>query len=194
MASDARQQYAEDITFVRQAVESRNRLHYGSVAVAVLWGIMIMIGFALSDFNYRLVPWFWTLGGTAAALLTWRMDYRAVRATGVTEHGQRLRNAMHWPIIFVAAVPIFLMVSKYQLPSSSIGPLFALISGIVWYLGGVNLDRRFLAPGAMMIIGSGLIPYLGPYPWTMLGVATGLVLILSAFWMRSNDVETKTTH
>ena len=192
MTADSHQQYAEDVSFIRHTIEHRDRTHNSPMAIAVLWAGILIVGFALIDFNRHLVPWFWAIASPAGAILSAKIGYRAVLATGVTERGQGMRHAMHWPVVFLASGAVLAIVTTHQLPPAVYGPLFTLISGIVWFLGGVHLDRRFLAPGAMLIIGSAVVNHLGPYPWTILGLAIAIALITSAIWMRPGNAETDT--
>jgi hypothetical protein len=61
------------------------------------------------------------------------------------------------------------------------GQLLILISGIVYYLGGVHFDRRWMAPGLVMMAGAVLLTFLPRGGWTLVGVLTFLSLVIS-FW------------
>ena len=45
------QKFEEDVAFVREAVEKRDRMQYNSIAIAVLWAIILATGYALNDFR-----------------------------------------------------------------------------------------------------------------------------------------------
>jgi len=62
----------------------------------------------------------------------------------------------------------------------------------VCFFAGLHLDRRFIWPGVLLVAASGAVDYMGPYPWTTVGVVMAVTLIASALWMKPKDVEAKT--
>ena len=177
----------EDIAFVREAVESRDRTHYRSIAIAVLWAVILATGHALSDFYPHYSPLFWCTATPVGYLLSFRMAAREARAAGVANRRKRARFGLHWGSLFVVIFFVIFIALSHRLEHSVMSQFITLTAGTTCFLAGLHLDRRLLAPGIVTILGAPAVDFLAPYPWTVVGLAIAASLIVSATWMKPRD-------
>ena len=191
MNADTSQKLQDDLNFVRGAVEELQKRRYGSIALAALWAVIIGVGFTLNDFNQRAAGWFWMIGPFVGFFLSGWIGYRAELMSGA-ESRDGWKHGLHWGSIFVLCGAVLSIALVRELDGEVVGQLFTLITGAVYFLGGVHLDRRFLWPGVLLVIGSAAIDYIHPYPWTVVGIATAVALVASALWMKPKHDEAQT--
>ena len=94
--------------------------------------------------------------------------------------------------IFFGGVAVISIAVAHRLDGWVIAQLFALLSGAVFFLGGLHLDRRTLWPGVLLICGAAAVDHIQPWPWTTVGLATSAALVASALWMKPRDEEAVT--
>lgn len=174
----------EDIAFVREAVEKRDRTHYRSIAIAVLWAVILATGHALNDFYPHYSPLFWCTATPVGYLLSFRIAAREARATGVVNRRKRATFGLHWGSLFVAIAIVLFIALPNGLEHSLISQFITLTAGMTCYFAGLHLDRRLLVPGVVMVLCAAAVDYLVPYPWTIVGLAIAASLIVSAIWMK----------
>lgn len=176
---------AEQLRYVRDAVETRDRPRDPSLPLAVLWAALTTAGFALVDLRPAWVVWYWLIVGPLGMVASAWLGRRAARATGVLRRRREAwKHLLHWGLMFPAWAVVIALAVENRLSGQVVGQTMVLVIGLVWFLGGLHLDRRFLAPGALLIVGAALLPYLPLMPWTLLGASTGAALIASAAWVR----------
>ncbi len=183
------QKFEEDVAFVREAVEKRDRMQYNSIAIAVLWAIILATGYALNDFRPEVSHLFWPIATFIGFLLSFWIANRAMRARGITKRGGGAKYGWHWGSLFVV-IPVVVFIGVRHgmaLEPLLINQFITLIVGITCYFAGLHLDRRFILPGIVHIVGAPAADYLAPYPWTMVGLAIAASLIISALWMKPHD-------
>ena len=183
------QKFEEDVAFVREAIEKRNRMQYNSIAIAVLWAIILATGYMLNDFRPDISHLFWPIASFIGFLISFWIAKRAMRARGISRRGVRTKYGWHWGSLFVV-IPITVLIALRHglaMEPLAINQFITLIVGITCYLAGLHLDRRFLLPGIVHIVGAPAVDYLAPYPWTMVGLAIAASLIISALWMKPNE-------
>ena len=185
------QKLEEDVSFVRQAVEQREEGQYRELGVIVLWAVIIAVGYTLNDFAVEYSPLFWTIAPVVGFLASYGLGARQEKKEGVHRPGLGRRHALHWCTIFFAGVAVISIALSHRFDGPVIGQLFVLISGVVFFLGGLHLDRRTLWPGVLLICGAVAIDHIQPYPWTIVGWATAVGLVVSALWMKPKDEEVK---
>ena len=142
----------------------------------------------LLDFHLQATMWFWAIGPFVGFLASFRIGRRGELLCGV-ERSRGLIYPLQWGSMFVIAVAILMMCKSAGISGATVGQLFTLASGVVAYLAGLPLDRRFLLPGVLLILGAPLVGFVGPYPWTTIGISVALSLIASAVWMHPGHVE-----
>ncbi|HWY88567.1 MAG TPA: hypothetical protein VNX28_17780 [Gemmataceae bacterium] len=182
---------AADLHFVREAVKTSHTVQYRSVAIPVLWAVVIAVGFALNDFILSpVVGWYWALAPAAAGVLSGWLGQRAEQSAGV-QSDRRLgrRIALHWLATLMGMSAVLVITVTHDLGMALAGQLLTLVFGIVYFLGGLHLDGRFLWPGLAAIAGSAAIGQIGPYSWTIVGAVIAGALIASALWTKGGHVQ-----
>ena len=183
------QKFEEDVAFVREAVEKRDRRQYKSIAIVVLWAIILTAGYIVNDFRPEVGHLFWPIATFIGFLISFWIAKRAMRARGIVRRGVWTKYGWHWGSLFVV-IPITVSIALRHglaLEPSAMNQFITLIAGVTCYLAGLHLDRRFLLPGIVHIVGAPAVDYLAPYPWTMAGLAIAASLIISALWMKPHD-------
>ncbi len=173
-------QLKQDLDYITAAVR-RNDRSGGLPVMYAFWAVAIAAGFALADFAPHIVGMYWLVAGIGGGL--WSMWYanRETRRRGISnsEEGKRwglnfLVGGIGW---FAAALPM--MTGKV---SPEVGaPTFLQVTGLVYALAGVHLDRPMLWSGLLALAGYAvmqLVPV--PYVWTTTGVLMGLCLATAA--------------
>lgn len=178
---------AEQVRYLREAVETRDRPRDPSLPLAVLWAALTTAGFALVDVRPQWVGGYWlAVAPLGLAVSAW-LGRRAARNSGVRRDGDAARHWLHWGLILPAWAAVVAIAVTHRLPGAVVGSFMALVVGVVWFLGGVHLDRRFLVPGGLLIAGAAALPLLPWLPWTLLGATVGGALIVAAARARVRD-------
>ena len=177
----------EDMAFVREAVERRDKTHHRSIAIAVLWAVILATGHSLNDFSPHYSPLYWCIATPAGYLLSFRIGVRAARTLGIANRRDGFRFGLHWGSLFVAIAIVLFIALPHRLEHSVISQLITLSAGITCFLAGLHLDRRLLVPGVVMALCAAAVDYLAPYAWTIVGLAIAASLIVSAIWMKPRD-------
>ena len=185
------QKFEEDVAFVREAVEKRDRMQYDSIAIALLWAIIVATGYSLNDFRPHASPIFWCIAVPIGFLISFWVAKRASRAKSIAKRGDRTKSRLHWGSFFVVIPAILFIAVRHDLDTSMVMNQFITLAvGIIFYFAGLHLDRRFLLPGIVHIVGAPAIDYLAPYPWTIVGLAIAASLIISMIWMNPREKAT----
>ena len=183
------QKFEEDVAFVREAVEKRDRMQYNSIAIALLWAIILIAGYIVNDFRPEVSHLFWPIASSIGFLISIWIGVRAMRVAGIAR-SDGAKHIPHWTSLFFTIAAIVFIALRHGLDGWVMGQFITLISGVTWYLGGLHLDRRFLLPGVVSIVSAPAVDYLAPYPWTMAGLAIAASLIISAIWMKPHEKST----
>ncbi len=187
MDANMKQKLEEDVLFVRQAVEQRERGQYRSVGISVVWAVIISVGYGLNDFYVDASALFWSVAPLLGFLLSLWLGARSAKERGVLSRRLGAKHALHWGSIFVAGVAVLSIAVSHGFDGWVISQFFALICGAVLFLGGLHLDRLTLWPGILLILGSAAVDYIEPYPWTTVGLATAASLVASTIGMKPKD-------
>jgi hypothetical protein len=191
MAAQPVEQFAQDLHFVREAVETSRAVHYRSMAIPLLWAVVILVGFTINNFGQlATVGLYWAIVSPIAGIASGWLGMRAERSAGVQSdrvHGSR--QTLHWLTIFFGFFAVAAITASHGMDGRLAGQLMTLVFGIVYFLGGLHLDARFLFPGLAAIAGSAAIDHLGPYSWTIVGAVIAMALVASAFWKKESDVQ-----
>ncbi len=189
MEPEVTRKLEEDVSFVRQAVEQRDKAEYKSLAIIVMWAVIVAVGYALNDFAMDYVPFYWMTAPVAGFLVSLALGSRSDRKRGLSRPGLSARHGLHWGTIFLGGMAVISIAVAHRFDGWVIGQLFALLTGVVFFLGGLHLDRRTLWPGVLLICGAAAVDHIQPYPWTIVGLATAATLVASALWMKPKDEE-----
>lgn len=178
---------ADQLRYLREAVDTRDRPRDPSLPLAVLWAMLTTAGFALVDLRPQWVGAYWLAVAPLGLLASAWLGRRAATRSGVRRAGIAARQVLHWGLILPAWAAVVAIAVAHRLPGAVVGSFMALVVGIVWFLGGLHLDRRFLVPGGLLIAGAAALPLLPLLPWTLLGAAVGGALIVAAARARVHD-------
>ena len=189
MEPEVTRKLEDDVSFVRQAVEERDKGEYKPLAIIVMWAVILAVGYALNDFAMDHVPLYWMTAPVAGFLVSLALGSREDRKRGLSRPGLGARHALHWGTIFLGGVAVIFIAAAHRFDGWNIAQLFALLTGVVFFLGGLHLDRRTLWPGVLLICGAAAVDHIQPWPWTIVGLATSLTLVASALWMKPKDEE-----
>lgn len=175
------QQIHDDLRFVRRAVARRGMLEQTPRAIPILWGAFVLVAFALLDFNHRAAMWMFGLGAPLLGVLSGLIGAMHGRRAGEWDKRIGQLHAMHWGTIFLAMLALCVLAARHRVDGEGIGQVATLIVGVVYFLGGVHFDRRWMPSGLILIVGSAAITFAPWYPWTILGVVVCLALVLPNF-------------
>ena len=178
-------QIEEDLSYVRGAVE---RMEGGSdqgIPIFVLWAMIVSIGCAINDFRPQFGMYYWPIATVVGYLASLLIGRRLDREAGEVNTAETRTHAIHWGTIFLLVIGALIIGANHGLDGMAFSQMFTLVAGGGCFLGGLHLDRTFLLPGLAMMIGAPAIDYIGPYPWTIVGLTTGIALVAGALKMRS---------
>lgn len=173
---------ASDLEYVRQVVERRGEKRNLSPRwLGIMWGTLVLIGCTWNDVHPQTCWMFWAVVPTVAWVLSTVFLGKEAFMMGEWDARTGQRMGMHWSTCFFAGVPVVMMAFAGRIGGCEMGQLLILISGIVYYLGGVHFDRRWMVPGLVMMVGSVVPTFVNRGGWTAVGVMTFLALVVS-FW------------
>lgn len=171
-------QIQQDLDYVASAVRRQDR-RTGVPAIYFLWAGIVLVGFALPDFQPRSAGAFWFVAGIGGGLLSWWLGERDARRRGVNDIALGRRYGLHWTIagvgFFLSALPMIVGKGDPGMVVSN----FLLVAGLVYALAGVHLERPLLWSGLLMLASYlVLVLFSPPYTWTI----TGLVIAVALGW------------
>jgi len=169
-------QLQQDLDYVANAVRRRDR-SAGVPAIYFLWAAITLIGFALPDFAPAAAGRFWLVAGFGGGLLSWWLGARDARRTGVNDIELGRRHGLHWSVgglgFLVCVLPVLAGRVEVGIGVSN----FLLVSGLVYALAGVHLERPLLWCGLLMLAAYVvLVIFAPPYTWSLTGVAMAIAL------------------
>ena len=180
------QQLHEDLRFVRRAV-ARRALEPTPRAIPWMWGAFILVSFALLDFNLRAAFWLFAVGAPLLGVASGFVGAMHGRRVGEVNHRSGRLHALHWGTIFLGMLALVALAAKQRVSGEGVGQVATLVVGIVYFLAGGHLDRRWMPSGLVLIIGAAAITFVPRYPWTILGVIVSLAVILPTFLPQRSD-------
>lgn len=168
----------QDLDYVASAVrrsESRSEtpfIYYG-------WAVIIAIGWALPDFAPAAAAPYWIVCGIGGGLLTWWLAARAERRSGVRDKALGRRWGLHWLVGGAGYVVCWLPMLRGA-PVQVVVANFLLVTGVVYALAGVHLERGLLWPGLIVLAGYVVLSVFAlPYTWTITGIVVALALVVA---------------
>jgi hypothetical protein len=172
----------QDLAFVKSAL-TRSRAQVTSLAINVMWGLIILVGFGLNDFLPRMTGWFWLVAVPVGVALSIVFAVRAARRKGHVDPDVGTRAMLHWGGLCagLAILTLLALTGTIRFRGSGSSGLSALVMvGLSYYLAGVHLDRSFLWPGVVMGLGAVTSIFVRQHLGTMIGVAVCVALIAGA--------------
>lgn len=169
-------QIKQDLDYVASAVRRQERCT-GVPAIYFLWAGIVLVGFALPDFEPRFAGFFWFLAGVGGGMLSWWLGERDARRRGVNDVALGRRYGMHWLIAGVGFVLSTLPMATGRVEIGVGASNFLLVAGLVYALAGVHLERPLLWSGLLMLASYAvLMLFTPPYTWTITGVVIAVAL------------------
>ena len=174
-----REELHADLSYVRGAVEKSEGSN--SVrAIYLLWGLVILVGFPLTDFAPGAVPLYWTIAGPVGFLASLFLGYRSGVKRGQHARSEGLRHTLHWVGMMVSIGLLIPLAATGVLEWEGLNQVILLVLALSYFQAGVHLDRPLMWAGGIMLGGYVLLFFLESYAWTIIGVLLGVALFLSA--------------
>jgi len=168
----------DDLDFVAGVVRQQERGR-GLPTIYFLWAAITLVGFALPDFAPAAAGPYWFCTGIGGGPLSWWLGARAGRRAGFNDQALGRRYAWHWTLAGVGFLLAALPLIVGQVPAATGTSAFLLVSGLVYALAGVHLERQLLYVGCLMLAAYVVMVIFQPrYVWTI----TGVVIALSLIW------------
>lgn len=171
----------DDLQYVAATVRRQEKA-VGIPSIFYMWAVIVLIGFALPDFAPQYAGLFWFIAGIGGGALSWWMGARAERKQGYFDVEEGKRNGYHWLIggLGYILVGLPMILGKVDPGVGSI--YFLLLTGVLYSLAGIHLQRGLLPGGLIALAGFVLLTVVElPYTWTLTGVFISLALVLGGF-------------
>jgi hypothetical protein len=175
---------AEDLHYVRQAVDRRGRQQPIPPTIAWAVAIYVLVGYTLLDLNPSRGGLFLLIGGLALGPICWFLGRRESLRSGEYDREEARRIWLHWFSILLAIGGVVALGVTRHVDGQVIGQYMALTIGVIYFLAGVHFDRNFLWLGPLLMAGSVAIGYVPRYGWTSLGAVIALGLVLPTLFRR----------
>jgi len=176
------QRLQEDLQFVRHAVVKRDSPAPTPGAILILWGVYVLVGYTLLDFNRTYASMFLAIAGITGGVASLFIGRWYAQREGQVNEDEGVRHALHWGsiLIAIAAIMALAYTRRDQISGNGeiVGQLIAMVIGIIYFLAGVHFDRYFLGLGLLLVVGSIAISFMPRYGWTSLGVLISAGLML----------------
>ncbi len=171
---------SRDLQFVRSVVDASERTPYPR-SVAIVWGLLVLVGFALPDFvGTGTVARFWMFAGPAGLLFAAWMSARGLHRFGQSDWRSGRRELQHWALFLLAIGAVMLLPNRGMVDWKAIAPISLLLVAFAYVVAGVHLRGFYFFPGLAFFGGYCLLVFRIPHAWTITGVLGALALILSA--------------
>jgi hypothetical protein len=168
---NASHQVRDDLDYVRRALETA-RSRRSPASIYALWGAIAAIGFPLVDLAPRWVGWFWAVAAPAGFVASFLLGRRHAIRVGHRDGGDMWRHGLHWLGVVVATALVVPLVATGRISPATFGQLMLLLVAFAYFLAGIHLDRRLAWVSALLLAGYAATFVLGPWVWTITGVAT----------------------
>ncbi len=163
---------ARDVAYVREAVERSSR---GPAGIYFVWALVVGLGGLVLDRRPEWAALYWmvaTIGGViASAALGWLHGRRA----GVRSSRQGMRAFAHWMVVAAVTFGALVVAVRGGMQPEALGGLAFLVVALGYLLAGVHGDGSAWGPGAVALLGSGLLVFVAD-SWLLTGVVCGLAL------------------
>lgn len=166
-----------DLDYVASAVR-RSVPRGGPPLIYFMWAVLIAVGWALPDFAPMAAAPYWIVCGIGGGLASWWLAARDERRAGARDVALGRRWGWHWLIGGVGYAVCWLPL-LHDGTAKAVIANFLLVTGLVYALAGVHLDRSLLWTGLLVLLGYVvLVLFTFPYTWTV----TGLIVALALVW------------
>jgi hypothetical protein len=181
------QQATDDLRFVRQAVDRRERSRNIPPFIAWTVAVYVLVGYTLLDVNPQWAGLFFAIAGVGMGVLFPILGRRMSRQEGEFDRAEVIRLNLHWGSILLAIIGVIALGIARHVEGQTIGQFIALTIGLIYFLAGVHFDRNLLWLGPLLMAGAIAITYVPHYGWTALGALVALGLVVPT-WFRTRSV------
>lgn len=171
------EQAAQDLGFVRRAIQRRRGLIADAAPIAWVWAGYVLVGYPLLDFSPKAGAIFLGVGGMVAGIASAILGRWLARRSGESDSREAMSELLHWGSIAVGVMAAVALGMTGQIHGPVIGQVSVLAVAMAYLTAGAHYDRWFAVLGLLLAVGAvvvGLVPGLG---WTMLGAILVLGLI-----------------
>lgn len=175
-------QLKQDLEYVATAVR-RNDAAGGLPALYAFWATVILAGFTLVDFAPGIAGWFWLVAGIGGGIGSMWYANRETRRRGIANSAEGKRWGLHFLIGGAGWLLVALSMITGKLAPEAGATGFLLVTGLVYGLAGIHLDRPMLWSGLIALAGYAAMQLVDvPYVWTTTGVLMALSLGAAAYF------------
>ena len=167
-----------DLRFVRGALDASTRGASPSM-LYFLWAAIVLIGFALVDFQSVWVPRYWAVAGPAGFFASAYIGWRHARRLGQASASDGRRHVLHWGAVLSAVALAVLLRARGGVPSEQLHAVILLVLALGYVTAGLHLDRPLLWVGLLMGAGVVLVTLVSSYAWTAVGIALAVGLTVA---------------
>jgi hypothetical protein len=172
----------ENLQFVRNAVEAKNRPPHASNGPLIVWAIYTLICVPAYDYLPRHGVEINLVGWLLAAFISFVMGKRAARRTGQFDQALINRLMLHWfgGIVLMFTAIFGLALGKSGLNGLGTGQVSVIIVGILYFTAGVHLpESRFMRWAGPVVVLAGIgIGWLPALRWTAMGLVFTTCLLI----------------
>lgn len=170
----------DDLAYVAETLR-KHQERRSAPLIYVFWAVAIFCGFALVDFQPTATGLYWLVVAPIGAIVSTWLAIREAKRSGVRDRSRGHLWGQHFLVggagWVAAALP---MVSGRVHPAQG-GTTFLLVTGLVYALAGVHLDRGLLISGVIALVGYALMQFIQvPYMWTAVGGIMAVALVIAA--------------
>ena len=175
---DQLEHLAGDLRFVRGALDTSIRGASPSM-LYFLWAAIVLIGFALVDFQSGWVPRYWAVAGPAGFFASAYLGWRHARRLGQASASDGRRHVLHWGAVLSAVALAVMLRARGGVPSEQLHAVILLVLALGYVTAGLHLDRPLLWVGLLMGVGLVLVTLVSSYAWTAVGIALAVGLTVA---------------
>ena len=182
---------SDDLHFVRNVVESKNRLQPSSSNQLIVWALYSLLCIPAYDYLPHYAGRINLIGWLTAAAISFALGKRAGMRSGEFDRAKINRIMLHW---FGGIALMFIAVYGLALGHSGInetgaGQLSVILVGFLYFTAGIHIpESRFMRWAGPIIILSGIaIGWLPELRWTAMGlIFTACLMVPVIFGSRKN--------
>lgn len=168
----------DDLTYIAETVRRQDK-PVGEPSIFYLWAVFVLIGFALPDWAPQYAGIYWFIVGIGGGCLSWFLGARAERKHGINNIAEGKRIGYHWLIGGVGYILTGLPMVTGKVDPQFGSAYFLLMTGVIYSLAGIHLQRGMLASGLITLAGFVVLTLFPvPYVWTVTGALIALALLL----------------
>lgn len=187
---DTPNQMAEDLRFVRQAVEAREKSRRPHVAHLILWTVYSLTVLPAMDFFPHQAPvisWIGLGAGVVGSMILGRIDGKK---SGIYDRAEARRTMLHWfgGIVLLLVAVFGMACVDPDMRGPKAGEMSVVLVGFLYFLAGVHFpeNRFMLWAGPLMVVVGIASSALTEYRYTAIGAMFAACLLSPIIFGRKN--------